>query len=474
MTLVPRSSITIPPRQRSTILPRDVANLKDSILRNGLLNAPVVEVFKDEITGTEFRLIAGETRLRAIDEIAKEQKSFLHAGELIEPGSVPITAVPEQNDLSRTEMEFDENFVRTNPSWHDRARAMASIHRLRVASNPLQTIVQTAKELTDKNLPSVSGATGPASTPAIQQELYRATIVEKYLDDPSIAKARTLSEAVALVYKKEDDAAQAELIRRARSHTTTHSSVRIEQGDIFVKMKELSANLVDLLLSDPPYGVNAHRYHKGDRSSDSTMNTSGGASATNLHVYDDSPEMARKIYLEILREGFRVSKPRANLVLFIGYPHFDWLVEQSKAMGWEPWPKPLIWQKSHTEGLITGWGRNGFVLTWDCMFFARKGSRGTNYPHVDIFDFPRVSRKRRVYAAEKPVELMKRWIELTTLPGDFVLDPCAGSGSTLIAAREAKRSALGFELMQDVVDLAEVRLATTEEEFDSQEESNDA
>ena len=58
-----------------------------------------------------------ETRLRAIDSIAKDTKSFFCGTDLIEPGFVPVTLVGEQNELSRTEMEFDENWVRTQPSW---------------------------------------------------------------------------------------------------------------------------------------------------------------------------------------------------------------------------------------------------------------------------------------------------------------------------------------------------------------------
>ena len=465
VTPIARSSIIIPPRQRSEIAPRSVADLKDSILRNGLLNPPVVEQ-----SGETFNLIAGETRLRAIDEIAKEKKSFFCGTTLIEPGTVPVTLVGEQSELSRTELEFDENWVRTQPSMPDRVRALSAIHRLRQQQNPLQTFVATAKELVEKGVSNLSGA--PATVVALKAELSDAALVEPYLNDPIISKARSLSEAVSLVYKREDDIAQAELIRRRRIHADTHSSVRIEQGDLFVKLKELPNGKVDLILSDPPYGINAHTFHKGDRSSTSNANSHGGASATNLHGYNDTPEEARKIYLEILREGFRCTKPQANVVLFVGFSHFAWLLDQSKALGWTPWPRPLIWQKSQTEGLITGWGRHGFILTYDVIFFATKGQRGTNYPHVDIFNFARVPRKRRLYSAEKPVDLMKRWIELTTLPGDFVLDPCAGSGSTLIAARDLKRSALGFELMQDVVDLAEVRLDSTEDEFDAEGDSD--
>jgi site-specific DNA-methyltransferase (adenine-specific) len=68
---------------------------------------------------------------------------------------------------------------------------------------------------------------------------------------------------------------------------------------------------------------------------------------------------------------------------------------------------------------------------------------------VDILTVPRVPRNVRVHGAQKPIDILIQLIEATTLPGDLVLDPCCGSGSTLVAARESKRSAIGFEKDKD-------------------------
>lgn len=64
-----------------------------------------------------------------------------------------------------------------------------------------------------------------------------------------------------------------------------------------------------------------------------------------------------------------------------------------------------------------------------------------------------------LHIAQKPVRLLRALIELTTEPGQLVLDPFCGSGSTLLAAKDAGRQYLGFDLDPHAVRIAEKRLA---------------
>ena len=52
----------------------------------------------------------------------------------------------------------------------------------------------------------------------------------------------------------------------------------------------------------------------------------------------------------------------------------------------------------------------------------------------------------KIHPAQKPVKTIKKIIEIFTDPGDVVIDPCCGSGSTLRAAHELGRNAYGFEI----------------------------
>lgn len=67
------------------------------------------------------------------------------------------------------------------------------------------------------------------------------------------------------------------------------------------------------------------------------------------------------------------------------------------------------------------------------------------------FDWKRDSAKEypKIHPAQKPVNVLKRIIQILTDPGDIVIDPCSGSGTTLRACMELGRSSYGFEISKD-------------------------
>jgi len=80
----------------------------------------------------------------------------------------------------------------------------------------------------------------------------------------------------------------------------------------------------------------------------------------------------------------------------------------------------------------------------------------------NIIPCPDVPRNLRMYPTEKPVPLLKTLIKQSTSPNGLVLDPFAGSASTLVAAREAGRRGLGFEINRESFLRAQKRLEEEE------------
>lgn len=73
---------------------------------------------------------------------------------------------------------------------------------------------------------------------------------------------------------------------------------------------------------------------------------------------------------------------------------------------------------------------------------------------------PRDIRDKKVHPAVFPIAMAKRIIEQFTHKGELVIDPFVGSGTTLVAAQDLERNAIGFDLKQEYVDLANSRIVT--------------
>ena len=433
MILVPLADIVIGQRQRRDIAPGPLDDLANSILQTGLLHPPVCWPSPDG----KWHLTVGERRFRAIEALnaRKPQPKFQCGNVTVDPGSIPITPLSEYVDnIARFEAELHENVFRQDLSWQDKARALSDLHTMRQVANPAQTLTDTGAELASQG--AATSVAGGA------HQVRAAQIIAANLDNEKIANARNQKEALSLIYKAQEEAALAAIARRkiAAMPKSNTQQVEIRNADLKDLLPQLPSGVYDLVLADPPYGIDANSAGFRSRS-------------VQHHNYKDTAEEARDIARQILTEGFRVCKPRANILMFCAIEYFDLLKLLSSNMGWVPFSRPLIWQKSDSEGLAP-WGSQGPRITTEFIFYATKGQRGLTASPTDVFRVNRVGRSERVHAAEKPVELQRRLIECSTLPGDHILDPCCGSGSSLIAARELKRFALGIEKDPDYYNTA--------------------
>lgn len=84
------------------------------------------------------------------------------------------------------------------------------------------------------------------------------------------------------------------------------------------------------------------------------------------------------------------------------------------------------------------------------------------YNQIGIWSFKyekRDIRRKELHPATFPIEMAKRIIQQFTHVGELVLDPFVGSGTTLVAAKDLVRNAVGFDLKEEYIKLAENRLA---------------
>lgn len=420
--LVALSDIHISPtRQRRT--PREakpLLELKKSILSKGLLHPPVIARRTPSSDEPQpYQLIAGERRLIAMGELHTDGLKFHYNGDEVPVGFIPYTTIAQLSDADLEEAELEENIIRLNLPWQEECEAKLRIHELRKAQNPNQRLIDTGTELIAKGTTGLTQeeAQSKANTQAV--ELRQAEAIAPYMHLPAVAQAKTLRKA----YLNVIDLKRAKLagdLQRLSTKTTAHTIVH---GDFLEVSKTLSKGHYDLLLSDPPYGVDMHKQGFERR-----------------HEYDDSKDTALNLYREILRRGFHLLKPQGHVFLFCDIEHFITIRTYAEQQAFVCWRTPIIWHKS-SDGPAP-WGRNGFQRTYECGLFAVKGQRPLALgPEPDLKTVPRTARGDRLHAAEKPPEFLRWLLRITTQPGCRVLDPCAGSAPVLAAAKD-----LGLEL----------------------------
>lgn len=139
----------------------------------------------------------------------------------------------------------------------------------------------------------------------------------------------------------------------------------------------------------------------------------------------------------------------------------------------------IIWRKAKAAGGSTAWGSwqsaknptlrdvHEYVLVASKESFRRERAGEDTISKEDfleatlsVWDILPESARRVGHPAPFPTELPRRLIELYTFKGDLVLDPFLGAGSTAIAAVQAERRFIGYELDPDYAALAEKRIAS--------------
>lgn len=394
MYIIPLSDIIIPEnRQRRTFPSNEREELKTSIQHRGLLHPIVIRADKRT-------LVCGERRLQAITELHQMDIEFTCNGQLIKSGDIPCTLLTDLSPLELEEAELEENILRVDLHFLEKAKAIDRLHKLRTAQAELrgevQTLQETGIEVGNKNLNAIR----------------EALVLAEHADTiPELAKAASHKEAVKIVKRTLETRARAEKADAMKAVKTPH---RIFHADCQSAMVNLPPESFDLLLTDPPYGIAADGF---------------GSQAGIAHNYADGEIEALSLYEMLAEEAFRLCRADAHAYVFCAPNLYQRISLLFTMAGWEVWPRPLIWSKHNG---MTPRPQHGPRNSYEMILFAIKGAKRTLCIKNDVIDCSQVH--EQVHAAEKPVDLLRDLISRSCEPGSKILDPFAGSGSTLEAA----------------------------------------
>jgi site-specific DNA-methyltransferase (adenine-specific) len=237
---------------------------------------------------------------------------------------------------------------------------------------------------------------------------------------PTAEKAQ--SGAVAsLLHAAKREADKSQRLERVAGDTK-QEAVRIF-GDAITELKKLPPASAHCCITDPPYGISTH-------------NTRDGGSD-----YSDGKDYALGLFREVCTELARVLTDDAHIYVFCGYTNVQAFKEIMREF-FDTQDNPIIWEKNnHTMCDFSKWYPNKYELV---LFARRSGGRLLTECLPDVIQCDREIGTG--HSARKPVKLLRTFVRQSTVEGEVVIDPFAGSFSTEEAALIEGRRAIGIEL----------------------------
>ena len=217
-------------------------------------------------------------------------------------------------------------------------------------------------------------------------------------------------------------------------------------GDCISELKKLKPDSVDLVVTDPPYGID---FRSGRRHKSELKTTEG--------IYNDGKDNTGFLS-EVIDEINRVMKDNSHIYWFTRWDRIQYqipLLERyfnvKNAIVW----KKNSWSMGDLQGAYAG--------QYEVILFAQKGRRILNEVngrkrHPDVLEFDRVPASRLRHSHEKPEELIEFLIRKSSNVSEIVLDPFAGSGTTAAVAKRLGRDYITIELDEDFAKIAEERI----------------
>lgn len=173
-----------------------------------------------------------------------------------------------------------------------------------------------------------------------------------------------------------------------------------------------------------------------------------------------------------LKESYRVLRENRTMFVFCSQYYMSDIDQIIRNLTDFQILNRCVW---HYPDNMAMYSKKGFKLTWEPFFFLLKGNidswnRGESFHDLNTSYFMDVKihgmckststgQNRRVHASQKPIELMEELVRVGSFADEWVLDPFAGSGTTLVACKRNARDYTGFEIRESYIPVINDRLS---------------
>lgn len=213
----------------------------------------------------------------------------------------------------------------------------------------------------------------------------------------------------------------------------------VKNEDCLIGMKSLRKNMVDLIITDPPYFISKpSNFHRGG--------STDGRFETMTHEFGEWDTNADILPLDILfEEYYRVLRMGGTLIIFFDIWKCNEIKLAAESVGFKQ-ARVCQWVKTNPTPINSKFTylSNGIEYFFTFVKY-RKGTFNSKYDH-GIYRYPIChGHERTSHPTQKPLKLFTALIEKHSNQGDLVLDTFSGSGTTAVACINTNRNYLLYE-----------------------------
>lgn len=211
------------------------------------------------------------------------------------------------------------------------------------------------------------------------------------------------------------------------------------QGDCLERMKEIPDNSVDMILTDPPYGM--------DFQSNRRVAKDKFSKIENDKNVDWLPEL--------LQECHRSMADNSAIYCFCSWHKIDVFKQEIEKLF--KIKNIIVWVKNnHGSGDLKG----AYAPKHEFVIYAHKGRSLFREKRIpDVMEYPKIHSSKLQHPTEKNTDMLELFVKNNSDEGQVILDPFMGSGSTGLACKNLNRKFIGIELDEGYFKIAQDRIS---------------
>lgn len=225
-------------------------------------------------------------------------------------------------------------------------------------------------------------------------------------------------------------------------------------NDNFQNYKRYNLHKAQLVIADIPYNVGNNAYGSNPAWYIDGDNKKGESDKANTDFFSTDKNFKPAEFMHFCSKMLK-KEPKAKgqspaMIVFCAFDQQMYLIELAKRYGLNNYIN-IVFRKNFSAQVLKANMRIVGNAEYALLLYRDKLPKFNNNGKMifNIMDWERDSDMVKIHPTQKPVKLLEKLIKIFTDEGEMVIDPVAGSGSTLVAANNLKRKTCGFEINKE-------------------------